>query len=191
MIYSVSKPMRQLIAVALLALPVAAVGTLVVWPLMAHVADLQERIEQERTVVGRLSLLANDESSKRTLEAQTKAAKASGLFIEGESESIRLAALQSNLSAIAAANGIKLRSARNLPSRDKNELRLVGVQLQLVAPIAKLQKILLDIEQTKPALFVDSMQITPLTLSRITDTEEPGLLDARLDVFAVETRQKG
>jgi hypothetical protein len=191
MIYRLSKPLRQLIAIALLAVPVAAVGLLAVVPLWAHVASLKERIEQERTVDGRLSQIASDETAKRALEAQTKAARSAGLFIEGESESIRLSALQSNLAGIAAANGIKLRSARNLPSRDKNDLRLVGVQLQLVAPIAKLQKILLEIEQAKPALFVDSMQITPLTLSRVTDGEEPGLLDARFDVFAVETRQKG
>lgn len=190
MMHAMSKPVRQLLAVALLALPLAALAVLVINPLWTHVAGLKDQIDQERMIVGRLSQLTGDETAKRTMEAQTKAARSSGLFIEGESESIRLSTLQSNVSAIAAANGIKLRSARNLPSRDKYELRLVGVQLQLVAPVAKLQKLLLDIEQAKPALFVDSMQITPMSLSRI-DAEEPGLLDARFDVYAVETRQKG
>jgi hypothetical protein len=191
MIYTLAKPVRQFLAVMLLALPLGAFGLLVVAPVYSHLADLKERIEQERMMVGRLGRLAGDESARQALETQTKAAKSAGLFIEGESESIRLAALQSNLSAIAAANGIKFRSARNLPSRDKYDLHLVGVQLQLVAPIAKLQKILLDIEQAKPTLFIDSMQITPLAYSRITDTDEPGQLDTRLDVYAVEARQKG
>jgi uncharacterized membrane protein (UPF0182 family) len=191
MIYTLAKPVRQFLAVMLLALPIGAFGLLVVAPVYSHHADLKERIEQERMMVGRLGRLAGDESARQALETQTKAAKSAGLFIEGESESIRLAALQSNISAIAAANGIKFRSARNLPSRDKYDLHLVGVQLQLVAPIAKLQKILLDIEQAKPTLFIDSMQITPLAYSRITDTDEPGQLDTRLDVYAVEARQKG
>ena len=134
--------------------------------------------------------ITGDESGKRALEQQTKLAKASGVFIEGESESIRLAALQSKLSAIAGANGVKLRSARNLPSRDKNELRLVGVQLQLMAPLDKLQKILLEIEQHKPSLFVDSLQISPGSPARSVD-DEVGMLDARFDVYAVESRQKG
>lgn len=191
MIYGLTKPVRQLIALALLALVLSAIGLLAVAPLWSHIADLKDRIEQERMMVARLTRLAQDDGAKVFLEQQTKAAKASGQFIEGESEPIRLAALQSTLSAIAGANGIKLRSARNLPGREKNDLRLVGVQLQLVAPIEKLQKILLDIEQAKPSMFVDALQITPVVLSRVVDDEQPGLLDVRFDVFAVEMRQKG
>lgn len=190
MIYSLPRIVRRLLAVALLVLPLGAFGYLVAAPVFRHVEDLKEQIEQERQLAGRLNALAGDESAKRALEQQTKQAKASGLFIEGESESIRLSALQSNLSAIAGTNGVKLRSARNLPSRDKNDLRLVGVQLQLTAPIDKLQKILLEIGQNKPSLFVESLQITQASAARSAD-DEPGMLEARLDVYAVESRQKG
>ena len=191
MIYGLSKLVRQLLAVALLAAVVSAVGLLAVAPLWTYVTDLKGRIDQQRMMVARLTSLAEDDGARQALEQQTKVAKAAGHFIEGESEPIRLAALQSTLSAIASANGIKLRSARNLPSRDKYDLRLVGVQLQLVAPIEKLQKILLDIEQSKPSMFVDSLQVTPLGLSRVVDDDNPGLLDVRFDVMAVELRQKG
>lgn len=191
MIYGLSKPVRQLLAVALLVALVSAVGLLALAPLWTYVTDLKGRIDQQRMMVARLTLLAEDDGAKQALEQQTKVAKAAGIFIEGESEPIRLAALQSTLSAIASANGVKLRSARNLPSRDKYDLRLVGVQLQLVAPIERLQKILLDIEQSKPSMFVDSLQVTPLGLSRVVDDDNPGLLDVRFDVMAVELRQKG
>ena len=190
MIHTLSKPVRRLLAVALLVIPVGA-GFAALNPVLSHVADLRDRIGQERQMLAKLTALTSDGSAKRTLEEQTKAAKASGIFIEGESESIRLSTLQSNLSAIAAANGVKLRSARNLASRDKNDLRLIGVQLQLVAPLDRLQKILLDLEQAKPALFVDALQITPLAGSRLPDDDRAGLLDTRFDVFAVEPRQKG
>ena len=169
----------------------SAVGLLALAPLWTYVTDLKGRIDQQRMMVARLTLLAEDDGAKQALEQQTKVAKAAGIFIEGESEPIRLAALQSTLSAIASANGVKLRSARNLPSRDKYDLRLVGVQLQLVAPIERLQKILLDIEQSKPSMFVDSLQVTPLGLLRVVDDDNPGLLDVRFDVMAVELRQKG
>lgn len=191
MIYGLSKGLRRLVAVGLLGLVAGCVGLLVVAPLWGHVADLKDRIDQERMMMSRLTAAASDDSARQVLEQQTKAAKAAGLFIEGESESIRLATLQSNLSSIAAANGVKLRSSRNLPGRERGDLRLVGVQLQLAAPIEKLQKMLLDIEQSKPSLFVDSLQVTPVTLSRVVDDDQPGLLDARFDVFAVEARQKG
>jgi general secretion pathway protein M len=191
MIYSLSKPLRRLLAVGMLAAVLAAIAILVVEPLRTHVTGIQDRIAQERMMVGRLTALSSDDSARRSLEQQTKAARAAGLFIEGESESIRLAMLQSNLSAIATANGVKLRSARNLPPRDRNELRLLGVQLQLAAPVDKLQKLLLDIEQAKPSLLIDGLQITPLAVARAGDDEQPGLLDARFDVYAVESRQKG
>ena len=190
MIYSLPKFARRLLAVGLLVAPLGALGYFVANPIVGHIGELKEQIEQERLLAGRLTALTGDDSAKRALEQQTKQAKASGLFIEGESESIRFAALQSNISAIAGANGVKLRSARNLPARDKNELRLVGVQLQLTAPIDKLQKILLDIEQHKPALFVEFLQITPAFAARSVD-DEVGMLEARFDVYAVESRQKG
>lgn len=191
MIHTLSKPARRLIAVALLVIPLGAVGLAAVKPVLSHVGDLQDRIGQERSMLGRLTALTSESAARRTLEEQTKAVKASGVFIEGESESIRLSALQSNLSVLAAGNGIKLRSVRNLASREKSDLRLIGVQLQLVTPLNKLQKFLLDLEQAKPALFVDALQITPLTIARSSEDEQVGLLDVRFDVFAVETRQKG
>ena len=189
MIYNLSTTLRRFLALLLLAAAVGAVAILGFGPLWSRVSDLKERIDQERLMAARLTQLAQNDGAKRALEQQTKAAKAANLFIEGESESIRLASLQSGLSAIAAANGTKLRSARNLPGRDRNDLRLIGVQLQLVAPIDKLQKILFEIEQHKPSFFVDALQITPQTLLRLPDDEQPGLLDARIDVLAVESRQ--
>ncbi len=191
MIYGLPKGLRRLVAVGLLGLALASGGLLVVAPLWAHIADLKDRIDQERMMASRLTAAVSDDSARQTLEQQMKVAKAAGLFIEGESASIRLAALQSSLAGIAAANGIKLRSARNLPGREKGNLHLVGVQLHLAAPIEKLQKILLDIEQSRPSLFVDFLQVTPVAQSRVIDDEQPGLLDVRFDVFAVEGRQKG
>jgi Type II secretion system (T2SS), protein M subtype b len=191
MIYSLSKPLRQIFAVSLLALVLAGLGLLIVAPVLAHITDLKERIDQERMMAGRLLDLVSDESGRLGMEQQTKLARTAGYFMEGESEPIRLAMLQSSLSAIATSQGIKLRSARNLPARERNELRLLGVQLQLIAPIDRLQKILLDIEQHKPSLIVDQIQITPLTFSRAQDDDQTGLLDVRLDVFAIESKQKG
>lgn len=175
----------------MLIVPIALLMILAINPLWAYISDLQDRIWQERLILSRLTEFTNEERAKRVLDQETKSAKSFGLFIEGESETIRLSTLQSNLSSIVSANGIKLRSARNLPPREKNELRLLGVQLQLIAPLDKLQKILLDIEQAKPTLFVDALQIMPTVTSRLPDDEQPGLLDVRFDVFAVETRQKG
>ena len=191
MIYSLPRFARRLLAVGLLLLVVTASAVFIVKPVAMRMVELQEQIEQSRSLMGRLAAAASDDGARKQLEQQTQAAYKAGYFIEGESESIRLSALQSQLSGIVTAQGAKLRSARNLSSRERNDLRLIGVQLQMVVSIDRLQKIMLEIERHKPSLIIESLQIVPLNLSRTPDDEQAGQLDARLDVFAVEAKQKG
>ena len=190
MIYALAKPIRQLLAVAILALLTVGFGLLVAMPVWSHVTSLQDRLEQARMMAGRLSGIANDDSNRRILEQQMTAARTSDIYIEGDSESIRLAALQSSLSGIVAAQGVKLRSARNLPARERHDLRLVGIQVQLLVPIDRLQKILLEIEQYKPVLIVEQLQMMPVNLNRLPDDDQLGLVDVRMDVLAIEAKQK-
>lgn len=185
MIYKLSKPVRQGLAVGL---AIFAVGSLLLvfgWPVLSYVMDLRENIAEERAIVGRLMSVVDSQSNVEA-DGNSTSLKDSGLFIDGGSESIRVASLQSQLSAILTASGVKPRSSRALPRRPHNDLHLVGVQLQIIAPIAQLQKVLLEIERHKPALLVDSLQITPSSMTGLPNDDGAGLLDARLDVFAVE-----
>lgn len=188
MIYALAKPVRQAIAVGLLLALVGSFAMLIAIPVWSHITSLDERILDARTMAGRLAERTGDDSTRKHLEDQVKQLRASGQFIEGESEPIRLAAIQSSLSALAAANSIKLRSVRNLPVRERNDLRLLGVQAQTVVPLDKLQKLMLDIEQAKPVFIIDQIQITPINLARLPDDAQNGLLDVRMDVFAIEGR---
>jgi general secretion pathway protein M len=188
--YTLAKPVRQLLALALLGLSIAAVYFFTVVPVRTKVADLADRIEQERLTLGRLSAIGNDETAARELDNATTTARAKGLFLEGESESIRMANLQSLLADIVAANGIKPRSIRNLPARERNDVRMLGVQLQLVATIDGLRKILIAIEEQRRVLIVEALQVSPLTGTWVGNDELRGTLDIRFDVFGVESRQK-
>lgn len=184
MIYRFSKTNRQLIAVGLLFAIVAVLALGIAWPLVASSVELSDSIEAERSLLGRLQRVV-DQSSANT-EDPAKTIATSDLFIKGGSDSIRIATLQSELSAILAANGVKPRSARALPNRTRDDLKLVGVQLQIISPVAQLQKIMLDIERHKPALFISSLQITPSSMTGLPNEDDKAALDARLDVLAVE-----
>ncbi|MFA5949760.1 MAG: type II secretion system protein GspM [Hyphomicrobium sp.] len=190
MIYRLSKPLRQLLAISLALFAIGVAGLFVIGPTLSRISELKEGIERERDVYGRLTAIADDQDGIRKLDARTEALRRAGVFIDGESEPIRLASLQSQLAEIIAANGIKPRSTRGLPRRERNDLRLVGAQLQIVAPVDKVQKILLDLEAHKPILLIDFLQITPSSLTGVANDDDAGLLDARFDVYAVE-RQKG
>jgi len=189
-LYRLAKPVRQLLAVALLVLVATAVVFLTVVPLYAKISDLDDKIQQERMTLGRLSAIGRDEKTARELDSLTAAARTKGMFLEGESESIRMANLQSLLAEILASNGVKPRSIRNLPARDRNELRMLGVQLQLVTSIETLRKILVAIEEQRRVLIVEQMQVAPLTGTWIGNEEQRGTLDIRFDIFGVEGRQK-
>ncbi|WP_045835008.1 type II secretion system protein GspM [Hyphomicrobium sp. 99] len=190
MIYRITKPMRQLIAVGLALLVFGCVAAAVVIPLASPVSEVKDSIERERSVLGRLQTIVDDRDNIQNFDRRAEAARNSGLFIVGESEAIRLASVQSQLSQIMAANGVKPRLTRGLPGRDRNELHLVGAQVQISAPIEKLQKVLLDIEGHQPALLVDYLQITPSSLGGVSNDDEAGALDARFDVYAVALRSK-
>ena len=191
MIYKLAKPVRQLLAIVLLVVTIAAAAALTVVPVWSRVTELQDNIETERMTLGRLQAITSGETKTSDIERLTKAAREQGIFLAGESESIRFANLQSQLNEIVSAYGVKPRSTRNLPAREHNDLRLLGVQLQIVAPIEQLQKILFDIEQHKPILMIDAVQIIPLSLPGGGNDEDRGAVDARFDVFGVESHQKG
>jgi Type II secretion system (T2SS), protein M subtype b len=191
MMSALPKPVRQAIAVLLLILSAATLWFITVAPLSANLGELQDRIEQERLMLGRLTAAANEDPGDNETKQRALSARMSSLFIQGESESIRVSSVQSQLMEILNKNRVKPRSSRNLAARERNGFRVVGVQLQLSAPIEQLQAVLLDIEQNKPLLMIEGLHITPNMLSGMAGDEERGMLEARLDVFGIEAKQKG
>jgi hypothetical protein len=174
--YHLAKPLRRLLALALLGLALTGIAALTVFPFYARLADLQETIDQERATLGRFEAIERDQQEARDLDRRATAARANGMFLDGESESIRVANLQSLLAEILATNG--------------NEFRLLGVQLQFVAPIEVLRKILVVIEEQPRLLIVDAIQVMPLIGTWAGSEELRGTLDIRFDIFGVEPRQK-
>ncbi len=190
MIEALPKPLRQLLAITLLLLVIATVWMVTVVPLSAKLGELQDRIDQERTMLGRLIAAASEEAGPTEVKQNAIAARMNSLLIQGESESIRVSSVQSQVMEVLASHRVKPRSTRNLTARERSGFRLVGVQLHLAAPIEQLQAVLLDIEQHKPLLFIEALHVTPILLSGAAADEERGMLEARFDVFGIEAKQK-
>jgi hypothetical protein len=182
------KAVRRIAAILLLSGAVASLGTLIVNPLVTYLAGAQERIANERVLLGRLTALAAQDREARDLGRRRTEMTAEGEFLEGDSEAVQLANLQSLVGAIAAKNGLRVRSARTLPARERGELHLIGVHIQLHAEIGPLQKTLHDIESKRPFLFIDAVQI--ILLSGGEAMEPNAMLEARLDVFGAVLRKR-
>lgn len=185
-IYKLAKPLRQALAVSLLAAVVGGSMLFVVQPVIGKLADLRDRIKQERTVVGRLTSAANDDGVASEALQRGAASRMRSLFVQGESEAIRIAAVQARLIEMLGAHQLKPRSARNLPVQERNNLRLVGIQLQFAAPIEKFQAILLDIEAHKPVFLIEALSVTAAPQSSAPSGDERGLLEVRLDIYGIE-----
>jgi Type II secretion system (T2SS), protein M subtype b len=186
MIYSLPLLIRRLLAVSLLLAALGVAALLIVVPFTSQLATARDRLNEERATLGRLADATRPPTTAEQLAKGPRALTTTGLFIEGESDSIRLASLQSQVVDITGAHGVKPRTARILQTTERNTLKLVGVELQMSATIEQLQKILLQIEAHRPILLVDTLHLTPTT--SVNSDDDRGLLEVRLNVVAIEAR---
>lgn len=190
MFEKLSTPIRRLLALALLFAAVGTAATTVVFPLKARIDELNERIQQNRDLVSRLGGAAPQsvpETTEQT-KAQTEAARLQ--FVAGESQSIRLTAVQAAFVQTLASSGLKPRTVRSATPRSRAGLQLVGVQLQVYATLEQVQAILTALDAHQPRLLVESMQIVPQPLQRSDGASGVRLLDVRLDGFGIEPPQR-
>ena len=141
-----SRPVRQRAAVGLLVAAVVLIASLTVLPVAARIGELSEQIENERLLLGRFVAMAALQDKLSEMQNAGRAASESGAYLKGESDAIRAASLQTFLSDLAGANGVRLNSTRPLPPRDRDELRLVGTRVQFIADIEQLREMLYSIE---------------------------------------------
>jgi hypothetical protein len=183
MTISLSRPIRRVAAVALLVLVLAVAALTTVVPLAARVAELRDQIETERALLGRLTVVAAHKAKLAEYEQIGRAALQSGAYLKGESEALMAAGLQTTLAQVAAAARVRFNSTRALPARERDATRLIGVSLQFRADIEQLRTFLFSIESHRPFLFVEGLQIRPVSPFSQSDARLNGLLDIRLDAF--------
>jgi general secretion pathway protein M len=183
-----SKTMSRIAALGLLAAALALLLLAVAMPIAQRFQDLAQAVEDQRLQRDQYGAVAAQAANLRTLEQQRQAELALGEFLPGDSELAVQANLQTTLTGLAQASGVRIRSARKLPERERAAFRLVGMGLNLTTDIANVQKVLHAIETARPYLFVEALDISPLGGAN----PPPGqrMLEVRLDVFAAAPRKE-
>jgi general secretion pathway protein M len=174
-------------AIGLLAAVSLGLVTLVLKPIAAQRADLEDGLETQRTLLGRLRAEQSAAEAKTVLGGTPAAMPKGPVFLGGESDAIRLAGLQSRLSDAAQTAGTRLASTQVLPPREDAGVRLIGVQTQLSTTLEQLQKLVFELETARPVLIVQALHV-----SRGPDREgqEVTELDVRLTVLGATPRVK-
>lgn len=140
----------------------------------------------------RLQAAAAELPSLRTRITRLRsAARSSKLTLEGASDAIASADLQSRIDALASSVGAAIGSSESLPAVARGPYRRIGLRLALSGPYETLIKLLARLEAATPPLVIDNLQIHGVS-------RRPGLprsefdqgLDAGVDVYGFRRSEK-
>lgn len=183
----ISKRVSRLAALGLLVAAVAALVFGVALPIAQAFQDRAQALEDERRQLREYRAFAEQDSAVAGLEERHRAELEIGEFLPGETELDRRSNMQAALSALAEETGVRITSARQLPDQERGPFKLVGMGLNLTTDIESVHHLLYAIETSKPYLFIESADISPLGGGN-REGSGPRLLEVRLDVFAVPHR---
>lgn len=182
--------LQKLAALTLLAALVSAVYLLAIEPYLGRLAGTQERIAEQRNLLGRLNASAGADIGIKRAEALAKSGLETAPYLTGSSDAVRIAQVQSLANKIAGEEGAQITSVRALPGLERGGIRLVGVEAQLTTTIENLQNILYRLENGQPYLLVDSLHIAP---PPVVSEGAAGAetLQVRIGLFGIVSAEKG
>ncbi len=170
---------RRSVALGLVIVPVLFVLLYIFLPFMEHYQANEEQIKHKRFVLTRFEAIKLYKPETNTID-KIELQKQKANFITDTTEAIAGAALQSKLKRLAAQNRVTVLRANKLANRKEGELSLVGVRLELIGTQKALQSVLQKIENSRPYLFIEKLELkTSHTSQRNQDLK----LTARLHVY--------
>lgn len=153
-------PRGRLFAVALLLLVGAALYLLVAAPLLDLYARRAAVLADYQMLLPRLQAAEAGLPSLRARLARLEAsAKTRKVTLDGASDAIAAANLQSRIDALATSVGATIGSSESLPSGKLGPYRRVGLRFVLRGSYEPLVRLLAKIETATPPLIVDNLQI--------------------------------
>ncbi|MGA8755763.1 MAG: type II secretion system protein GspM [Stellaceae bacterium] len=183
----------QLLALALLVLVLGCVYFLAVTPLVDLYQQRAAKIEDGRLLLPRLEAVADGLPALRSRVAELRAAaRTRKVTLDGASDAIASANLQSRIEGFASSVGATIGSTESLPAETRDGYRRIGLRFALNGPYATLVRLLAKLEEATPPLVVDNLQVHGVL-------RRPGLpqagsgeigLDAGLDVYGFRAADK-
>ncbi|HUC12744.1 MAG TPA: type II secretion system protein GspM [Stellaceae bacterium] len=182
-----------MLAVGLLFLVVGTVYFLAAAPLVDLYQQREAKIEDGRMLLPRLEAIARQLPALRSEVARLRAAaRIRKVTLEGASDAIASANLESRIEALATSVGATIGSTESLPVEKNDGYRRIGLRFALNGPYETLVRLLAKLEEATPPLVVDNLQVHGVL-------RRPGLpqaatadigLDAGLDVYGFRTDDK-
>jgi hypothetical protein len=179
----------RILALTLLLAVLGAVYLLVISPLLGLYAERSAVLETRRMLLPRLHAAAEELPSQRARVEQLRAAAGSRkITLEGASDAIAAATLQSRIEELAASVGATIGSTESLPAEARSGYRRIGLRYVLSGSYETLVKFLAKLETATPPLVIDNLHIHGVL--RRPGAQAAAGLDAGLDVYAYREGDK-
>jgi general secretion pathway protein M len=161
----------------------------VISPLLGLYAERAEVLENRRMLLPRLRATADELPALRARVEQLRAAAGTHkITLEGASDAIAAATLQSRIEELATSAGATIGSTESLPAEARSGYRRIGLRYVLSGSYETLVKFLAKLESATPPLVIDNLHIHGVL--RRPGTPSAAGLDAGLDVYAFRDGQK-
>jgi general secretion pathway protein M len=179
----------QLLALSLLFVALGGVYFVAVSPLLGLYAERADVLENRRMLVPRLRAAADELPALRTRVEQLRtAAGTRKITLDGASDAIAAATLQSRIEELATSAGATIGSTESLPAEARPGYRRIGLRYVLSGSYETLVKFLAKLESATPPLVIDNVHIHGVL--RRPGTPAASGLDAGLDVYAYRDGEK-
>ncbi|MBV8889764.1 MAG: hypothetical protein JO305_08875 [Alphaproteobacteria bacterium] len=152
-------PRGQLVAVALLLLVVGLVYLFLVAPVLGLYAERQAVLDQRRMLAPRLAAAGDALPALRAQAAALRGAPAEKITLDGSSDAIASANLQSHIEELASPLGVTIGSTESMPIETRGPYRRIGLRLMVSGEYQSLLKLVAALEASRPPLVLDNLQI--------------------------------
>ena len=179
----------RVLALGLLLIALGGVYLVAVAPLFDLYAQRAATLDSRRMLIPRLHAAAEELPELRARIEQLRAgAGTRRLTLEGASDAIAAAALQSRIEELAASAGATIGSTESLPPEARSGYRRIGLRYVLSGSYETLIKFLAKLDAATPPLVIDNLHIHGVL-------RRPGMpaaasLDAGLDVYGYRDGEK-
>ena len=161
----------RLLALTFLILAIGAVYLVVVTPVLGFYEQREVALEQQRMLEPRLRATAATVPALRSQLARLReTASNRKVVLDGASDAIAAANLQSRIEELAASSGVAISSTEALPPEARGPYRRIGLRIAIGGSYEGVVRLLAAIETATPPLVLDNLQIHGTTQARLLQT---------------------
>jgi len=172
------------LALSILAVLCGLIYVAIVAPLIGLYQSGEATLSDRQLLVPKLERLAAEVPALRTRLAELQAAGTTNeVTLDGASDALASANLQSHLEQLAAANGVIITSTEAIAAEDRGPYHRLGLRLAVNGKYEAVIKLFAAIEEARPPLVLSNPQIHGLFRAVEVRTSYP--LETRFEVYGL------